>query len=70
MRQHIHKYLKTSIYRYIVNSKDGLTVECIKKELSVTAENAAEFDACMNELRADGLIICDSRTRTGLWRAV
>ena len=55
------------MYRSIVNSKEGLTVEDIKKELSVTVENAAEFDACMNELKDDGLIIYDSRK--GLWRA-
>jgi hypothetical protein len=67
MRQHIHEYLKTLIYRFIVNSKDGLTTEDIKKELSVTIENAAEFDACMNELKDDVLIIYDNRT--GLWRA-
>jgi hypothetical protein len=67
MRQHIHEYLKTLIYRSIVNSKDGLTTEDIKKALSVTIENAAEFDACMNELKDDVLIIYDNRT--GLWRA-
>jgi hypothetical protein len=67
MRQHIHEYLKTAIYHSIVSSKEGLTIEDIKKELSVTAENAAEFDACMNELKDDGLIIYNSRK--GLWRA-
>jgi hypothetical protein len=67
MRQHIHEYLKASIYHSIANSKDGIATEDIKKELSVTVENAAEFDACMNELKDDGLIVYDSRK--GLWRA-
>ena len=68
MRQHIHEYLKTMIYRSIVNSKEGLAGESIKKKLSVTIENSQEFDACINELKGDGLIIYNNRT--GLWRAV
>ncbi len=66
MRQHIHEYLKTSIYRSIVNSKNGIAEEEIKKKLSVT-KNSEEFDACMKELQDDGLIVCDSRR--GLWIA-
>lgn len=67
MRQHIHEYLKTMIYRLIVNSKDGIAVEDLKKELSIAIENSEEFDMCINELKDDGLIIYDSRT--GLCRA-
>jgi Mn-dependent DtxR family transcriptional regulator len=66
MRQHIHEYLKTMIYRSIVNSKDGIAEEDIKKKLSVT-ENSEEFDACMKELEDDSLIEYDGRK--GVWRA-
>jgi Mn-dependent DtxR family transcriptional regulator len=66
MRQHIHEYLKTVIYRYIIDSKDGVAGEDIKKELSVT-ENSEEFDACINELKDNGLIVYDAKK--GLWRA-
>jgi hypothetical protein len=67
MRQHIQGYVKTMIYRYVVNSKNGITTEDVKKKLSVTAESSEEFDACMKELKDDDLILYDSRTR--LWRA-
>jgi hypothetical protein len=67
MRQHIHEYLKTSIYRLIVNSKGGLAAENIKKKLSVTIVGSEEFDACMKELKEDDLITCDKIT--GLWIA-
>lgn len=68
MRQHIHEYLKTSIYRSIVNSKGGLTAENIKKKLSVTVESSEEFDTCMAELKEDGLIMYNKTT--GLWIAL
>jgi len=68
MRQHVHEYLKTSIYRSIINSNDGLTAECIKKKLSIANQNSEEIDACMKELKDDGLITLDDRT--GLWTAV
>jgi hypothetical protein len=68
MRQHIHEYLKTSIYRSIVNSKDGLTAENIKKKVSVTIENSEEFDACMKELKDYGLIMYNNTTE--LWTAI
>ncbi len=68
MRQHIHEYLKTSIYRSIVNSKGELTAENIKKKVSVTIENPEEFDACMKELKDDGLIMYNNIRE--LWTAV
>lgn len=68
MRQHIHEYLKASIYRSIVNSKGGLTAENIKKKISVTIENSEEFDTCMEELKEDGLIMYNMIT--GLWIAL
>lgn len=57
------------IYHYITNSEQsGIAEENIKKRLlSIAIQNPEEFDACMNELKDDGLITCDSRT--GLWRA-
>lgn len=68
MRQQVQEYLKTSIYRSIINSNDGLTAENIKKKLSIANQNSEEFDACMKELKDDGLITYDNRT--GLWTAV
>lgn len=68
MRQQIHEYLKTSIYRSIVNSEGGLTAGNIKKKVSITTENPEEFDACMKELKDDGLIMYNNTTE--LWTAV
>lgn len=68
MRQHIHEYIKTSIYRSIVNSKGGLRADNIKKKLSVTIENSEDFDACIKELMEDGLIMYNNITE--LWTAV
>ncbi len=68
MRQHVHEFLKASIYRLIVNSKCGLTAENIKKRISLTMENPEELDACMKELKEDGLIAHNNIT--GLWTAL
>jgi hypothetical protein len=55
------------IYRAIVNSKDGIAAENIKKKLSVAIQSSEEFDACVKELKDDDLIIYDNRK--GLWMA-
>jgi hypothetical protein len=67
MRQYIHEYTKTLVYRLVVNSKEGLRSEKIKEKLSGSVEPSEEIDACMNELKDDGLLAYDSGT--DLWTA-